>query len=203
MTDGPGEVVAAALFRNGRLLLAQRTGPAELAGLWELPGGKVEPGETVEDALRRELREELGVDVSGGETVVLDRVEPWSAEVPRLYECVVAGAGERVVLPVGFRRVVVQDDLLLVSRKAQSIRFHADDDSLRPMGRATSGVIGMRFAADDVLLAMEVIPAGDDTTEILSTMLGLSPSEIDGLYAEGIVHRVEPFVAPQVAPANP
>ncbi|MGW0017068.1 (deoxy)nucleoside triphosphate pyrophosphohydrolase [Rhodococcus sp. NPDC003382] len=69
MTDGPGEVVAAALFRNGRLLLAQRTGPAELAGLWELPGGKVEPGETVEDALRRELREELGVDVSGGERI--------------------------------------------------------------------------------------------------------------------------------------
>jgi len=69
MTDGPGEVVAAALFRNGRLLLAQRTAPAELAGLWELPGGKVEPGETVEDALRRELREELGVDVSGGERI--------------------------------------------------------------------------------------------------------------------------------------
>jgi crotonobetainyl-CoA:carnitine CoA-transferase CaiB-like acyl-CoA transferase len=44
---------------------------------------------------------------------------------------------------------------------------------------------------------------GDDTTEVLSTMLGLSPAEIDGLFAEGIVHRMEPFVAPQVAPANP
>ena len=41
---------------------------------------------------------------SGGETAVVDRVEPWSAEVPRLYECVVASAGERVVLPIGFRR---------------------------------------------------------------------------------------------------
>ncbi|MFZ2526926.1 MAG: (deoxy)nucleoside triphosphate pyrophosphohydrolase [Rhodococcus sp. (in: high G+C Gram-positive bacteria)] len=69
MTDKPREVVAAALFRDGRLLLAQRTRPAELAGLWELPGGKVEPGETVEEALRRELREELGVDVSGGERI--------------------------------------------------------------------------------------------------------------------------------------
>lgn len=69
MIDQPGEVVAAALFRDGRLLLAQRTRPADLAGLWELPGGKVEPGETVEDALRRELREELGVDVSGGERI--------------------------------------------------------------------------------------------------------------------------------------
>ena len=57
----------------------------------------------------------LGVDVSGGETAVVDRVEPWSAELPRLYECVIASAGERVVLPVGFRRVTIEDDLLLVN----------------------------------------------------------------------------------------
>ncbi|MDR1998889.1 MAG: DNA gyrase subunit A [Frankiaceae bacterium] len=63
--------------------------------------------------------------------------------------------------------IFAEDDLLLVSQRAQAIRFRADDDSLRPMGRATSGVIGMRFAGNDVLLAMEVIPAGDDTTEIL------------------------------------
>ncbi len=58
-------VVAGAVVRDGRVLLAQRNRPPELAGLWELPGGKVEPGETVEDALRRELREELGVEVRG------------------------------------------------------------------------------------------------------------------------------------------
>ena len=40
------EVVAGAVIAGGRLLLAQRTYPAEVAGLWELPGGKVEPGET-------------------------------------------------------------------------------------------------------------------------------------------------------------
>jgi DNA gyrase subunit A len=56
------------------------------------------------------------------------------------------------------------DDLLLVSRRAQSIRFRADDESLRPMGRATSGVIGMRFGDDDELLAMEVAREG---TELL------------------------------------
>jgi crotonobetainyl-CoA:carnitine CoA-transferase CaiB-like acyl-CoA transferase len=44
---------------------------------------------------------------------------------------------------------------------------------------------------------------GDDTTDILSTMLGLSHAEIDGLYVEGIVHRTAPFTEPQVAPANP
>ncbi|MGI8666772.1 MAG: DNA gyrase subunit A [Jatrophihabitans sp.] len=56
------------------------------------------------------------------------------------------------------------DDLLLVSKRAQSIRFKADDETLRPMGRATSGVIGMRFASNDELLAMEVV---QDDMEIL------------------------------------
>ncbi|MDO9063315.1 MAG: DNA gyrase C-terminal beta-propeller domain-containing protein, partial [Microbacterium sp.] len=49
------------------------------------------------------------------------------------------------------------DDLLLVSRKGMSIRFPADDASLRPMGRATSGVIGMHFRDGDELLAAEVV----------------------------------------------
>jgi DNA gyrase subunit A len=59
------------------------------------------------------------------------------------------------------------DDLLLVSRHAMSIRFHADDETLRPMGRATSGVFGMRFNADDELLSMEVVRDDRDDVEIL------------------------------------
>ncbi|QTE00650.1 (deoxy)nucleoside triphosphate pyrophosphohydrolase [Streptomyces cyanogenus] len=55
-------VVGAALLDDGRLLAARRSAPADLAGRWELPGGKVEAGERPEDALVRELREELGVD---------------------------------------------------------------------------------------------------------------------------------------------
>jgi len=61
---------------------------------------------------------------------------------------------------ISARLVSADDDLLLVSRKGQSIRFHADDDALRPMGRATSGVIGMRFRAGDELLAMMVARLG-------------------------------------------
>jgi len=57
-----------------------------------------------------------------------------------------------------------ENDLLLVSKHAQSIRFKADDETLRPMGRATSGVIGMRFSGADELLAMEVV---EEDTEIL------------------------------------
>lgn len=60
MTE-PTVVVAAALHDSGRLLAARRSAPPELAGRWELPGGKVEPGEDPKQALVRELREELGI----------------------------------------------------------------------------------------------------------------------------------------------
>jgi DNA gyrase subunit A len=63
--------------------------------------------------------------------------------------------------------VSAEDDLLLVSRRAMSIRFRADDDALRPMGRATSGVVGMRFNSGDELLAMEVVRDDLDSVEIL------------------------------------
>ncbi|MEV5611963.1 (deoxy)nucleoside triphosphate pyrophosphohydrolase [Streptomyces sp. NPDC052225] len=63
MTEPIVVVVAAALYdTGGRLLAARRSAPPELAGRWELPGGKVEPGESPERALVRELREELGVE---------------------------------------------------------------------------------------------------------------------------------------------
>ncbi|WP_329040325.1 (deoxy)nucleoside triphosphate pyrophosphohydrolase [Streptomyces sp. NBC_00178] len=55
-------VVAGAVCDGGRLLAARRSAPPELAGRWELPGGKLEPGESGEQALVRELREELGVE---------------------------------------------------------------------------------------------------------------------------------------------
>ncbi len=63
---------------------------------------------------------------------------------------------------VGAGLAAPEDDLLLVSRLGQSVRFRADDDQLRPMGRATSGVTGMRFKADDVLLAMSVVQSGSE-----------------------------------------
>jgi len=62
-------VVGAALVEAGRLLAARRSAPEELAGRWELPGGKVEPGEAPEAALVRELREELGVAAEAVERV--------------------------------------------------------------------------------------------------------------------------------------
>lgn len=63
---------------------------------------------------------------------------------------------------IGAELVGPDDDLLLISRKAQSIRFQASDEQLRPMGRATSGVTGMKFRAGDELLSLSVIKAGSE-----------------------------------------
>ena len=65
--SAPIHVVAAVLRdARGRILLARRTDGRDLAGLWEFPGGKREPGETPEAALARELHEELGIDARVG-----------------------------------------------------------------------------------------------------------------------------------------
>ena len=62
-------VVAGALISGSALLVAQRQRPPELAGLWELPGGKVGAGESEADALARELTEELGIAVTVGDRI--------------------------------------------------------------------------------------------------------------------------------------
>jgi DNA gyrase subunit A len=89
------------------------------------------------------------------------------------------------------------DDIIMVSRKAQAIRFHATDEQLRPMGRATSGVVGMRFAGEDQLLSMDVIRADDQGYLLTATEGGfakrtlLSRYEAQGRGGKGVLtHKV-------------
>lgn len=81
-----------------RLLVARRTAPTALQGLWEFPGGKVEPGEGAREALVRESREELGVPVRLGAEVRAPDPAGWelaNGARMRVYWGVVAGAGAR------------------------------------------------------------------------------------------------------------
>src|SRR3954468_3327551 len=64
-----GVIVAAVIITDGRVLACERSAPPEVAGRWEFPGGKVEPGESDEEALARECAEELGVRVEVGPRV--------------------------------------------------------------------------------------------------------------------------------------
>ncbi|WP_328381295.1 (deoxy)nucleoside triphosphate pyrophosphohydrolase [Micromonospora zamorensis] len=65
-------IVGAAIIRDGRVLACARSAPPEVAGMWEFPGGKVEPGEAEIDALTRECVEELAVRVEIGDRVGRD-----------------------------------------------------------------------------------------------------------------------------------
>ena len=82
-------MVGAAIVRGGRVLAARRTAPASAAGRWEFPGGKVEPGETDDDSLVREVDEELGVRI---------RVDRWLAGAEEI--------GERYLLRVAVATLV-------------------------------------------------------------------------------------------------
>ncbi len=66
-------VVAALIFRDSKILICQRRREDSHGLQWEFPGGKVEPGESLEEALRRELREELGVEATIGEEIFRTR----------------------------------------------------------------------------------------------------------------------------------
>ncbi|MFI5932906.1 (deoxy)nucleoside triphosphate pyrophosphohydrolase [Actinoplanes sp. NPDC051494] len=82
----PRVIVAAVIVTDGRVLACERSAPPEVAGRWEFPGGKVEPGETDEQALARECAEELGVRVEVGARVGPDVPLAHGRAVLRVFE---------------------------------------------------------------------------------------------------------------------
>lgn len=99
----PRLVVAAAIMAGGKVLAAARAHPPELAGLWEFPGGKVEPEETEAEALRRECREELGVEVEIGERLGGDLVTGDGRFLLRVYRAGLAGGEPEAREHMGLR----------------------------------------------------------------------------------------------------
>ena len=101
-------VVGAAIMRDGRVLAARRTAPPEVAGGWEFPGGKVEAGESREEALVREVGEELGCTIA---------VTGWlPGEVP---------IGERYVLTVALAELVAGEP---EPREHDAVRWLGPDE---------------------------------------------------------------------------
>jgi 8-oxo-dGTP diphosphatase len=86
------EVVAAVVERDGRYLITRRLEGTHLAGLWEFPGGKIRAGERPEDALEREVMEELGVRTTVGELIEsVDWTYPEKSVRLLFFRCVIEG----------------------------------------------------------------------------------------------------------------
>lgn len=103
-------MVGAAVVRDGRVLACRRTQPPRLAGLWEFPGGKVEPGEDDATALVRELREELRVEVVVGAQLGAD-LPIGTTAVLRVYVCALV-SGEPALVDHDEHRWLGADELL-------------------------------------------------------------------------------------------
>jgi 8-oxo-dGTP diphosphatase len=105
------DVVAAVIRDNGKILITQRLDNVHLAGLWEFPGGKVEPGESLEVALEREIREEVGLEIRViGEFFTVEHDYPDKSVRLHFFNCIVL-QGEARPIDVADLRWVSPGDL--------------------------------------------------------------------------------------------
>jgi len=117
------EVAAGLVFHEGKLLITQRYPDAHLGGLWEFPGGKREPNEEFADCLKRELREELGIEIEVGELIeTITHAYPEKSVLLKFYRCQWT-AGEP-------RRLGCPDFCWVAPEELQSYQFPAADAHL-------------------------------------------------------------------------
>jgi len=104
------QVVAGVICRDGRYLVAKRKNDVHLGGFWEFPGGKLEAGESLEACLRRELREELGIEVAAPELLHVTRhhYEDRSVEL-HFFRCSIAAGEARPLDCDGIRWVLAEE----------------------------------------------------------------------------------------------
>lgn len=115
-------VVGAMIERNGRYFITQRPPTSSLPLLWEFPGGRVEPGETDEEALQRELREEMGIEVEVGQrTMHLEHAYPEYDIDFRVYRC-------RLLTPEeAIRHIRIHDHRWVLPGELDAYEFPAAD----------------------------------------------------------------------------
>ena len=115
-------VVAAVIEENGAFLVTRRLAGAHLAGMWEFPGGKIDANETHEQALRREIREELDVDVSVEQLRFhVQHTYPERTVALYFYDCTLRGEP---------RPVLGQEMRWVVRGELRSLGFPAADEEL-------------------------------------------------------------------------
>ena len=144
----PVLVVAAALVDDlaapGALLAARRRSPVSLAGRWEFPGGKVEPGESPEAGVHREIREELGVEVELGEELPGPDDGAWRLSdryVMRLWRARVADGIPRPLVEHDELRWLPRGEWLTVPWLDADVRIvEALDAATAPVNAADTGV---------------------------------------------------------------
>jgi 8-oxo-dGTP diphosphatase len=115
-------VVAAVIEDAGRFLVTRRQAGVHLAGLWEFPGGKIDPAETHGDALRREIEEELGAEVDVGELVLATtHAYPEKTVTLFFYRCTLTGTP---------RPLLGQEMRWITRDEMKTLGFPAADETL-------------------------------------------------------------------------
>jgi 8-oxo-dGTP diphosphatase len=145
-------VVGAAIIRDGLVFCARRAS-GEIAGLWEFPGGKVDPGETPEQALKREIAEELGVSISVGEKIAVANVETPKAqiELTTYFGTIIGSQEPQLSDDHDDSRWLAPQDLLRLNwaeadiPTAQALAFSADSEDLGSKALGGRGASGGRL----------------------------------------------------------